>query len=247
MSPVIGTAGWSIPGKDAARFGSGASALERYATRFDGAEINSSFHRPHRRATWERWAESVPARFRFAAKLPKTISHERKLVACEELVARFLDEVGGLGDKLAILLLQLPPKLAFDAEVAAPFLARLSAEAPARLVCEPRHPSWFEAGPDALLARLEIARVAADPAKVPAAASPGGWRGLGYWRLHGSPLIYRSSYDDARLDAYAAAVLEESRNGRPTWCMFDNTAASAATSDALGLVARLGSAIQPVG
>jgi uncharacterized protein YecE (DUF72 family) len=198
-------------------------------------EINSSFYRPHRRETWERWADSVPADFRFAVKMPKTVSHERKLVDCGEMVARFLDDLAGLGDKLAILLLQLPPKLAFDPEVAEPFLAGLAGASPARLVCEPRHPSWFEPGPDAMLARLEVARVAADPAIVPAAALPGGWRGLSYWRLHGSPRMYRSSYDDGRLDRYAALIREES----PAWCIFDNSAASAATGDALGLISRL--------
>ena len=239
MSPVIGTAGWSIPAKEAARFGPGASALERYATRFGGVEINSSFYRPHRTETWKRWADSVPAHFRFSVKMPKTISHEHKLIDCGDLVARFLDDLGGLGDKLAILLLQLPPKLAFDPAVAEPFLASLAASSSARLVCEPRHPSWFEPGPDAVLARLEVARVAADPAIVPAAALPGGWRGLAYRRLHGSPNMYRSSYDDGRLDLYAASLGAEAQAGRETWCIFDNTASSAAIGDALGLDARL--------
>ena len=129
MSIIIGTAGWSIPGKDAARFGPGGSALQRYATRFGGVEINSSFHRPHRHETWERWADSVAADFRFAVKVPRTISHERKLADCGNLLARFLDEVGGL-DKLAILLLQPPPKLAFDPRVAEPFLAGLAGASP---------------------------------------------------------------------------------------------------------------------
>ena len=56
------------------RFGPGDSALARYATRFDAVEVDSSFHRPHRRATWERWAATVPAGFRFSVKLPRTIS-----------------------------------------------------------------------------------------------------------------------------------------------------------------------------
>lgn len=239
MSLVIGTAGWSISGKEAGRFGPGASALERYATRFGGVEVNSSFHRPHRRATWARWADSVPAGFRFAVKVPKTISHERKLIDCGDLVSRFLDEVGGLGEKLAILLLQLPPKLAFDPLIAEPFLVRLAASSPARLVCEPRHRSWFEPEPEGLLDRLGIARVAADPAPVSAAARPGGWQGLRYWRLHGSPRMYRSSYDDGRLDLYASLLRKERSAGRPVWCMFDNTAGSAATGDALALVALL--------
>jgi uncharacterized protein YecE (DUF72 family) len=242
MTLVIGTAGWSIPAQQAARFGPGESALARYATQFGGVEINSSFHRPHRAETWARWADSVPADFRFAVKLPKAISHERTLVDCGDLVADFLAAVSGLGDKLAILLLQLPPKLAFDPAVAEPFLATLTVASPARVVCEPRHPSWFEPGPEALLARLDIARVAADPALSPAAAAPGGWRGLDYWRLHGSPRMYRSSYDDGRLDLYAAALRDAVLAGRAAWCIFDNTASSAATGNALGLVDRLASA-----
>jgi len=236
---LVGTAGWTLPAKDADRFGEGATALARYATRFNAVEINSSFHRPHRRATWQRWAESVPASFRFAAKIPKTISHQRKLVDCDEPLATFLGEVGGLGGKLGVLLLQLPPKLAFDGKVAEPFLTRLTEVSTAQLVCEPRHPSWFEPGPDALLDRLRVARVAADPAILPAAARPGGRRGFSYWRLHGSPAIYRSSYDDGRLDHYAKMLVDEWSAGRSAWCMFDNTAGSAATADALGLVGRL--------
>ena len=83
-----------------------------------------------------------------------------------------------------------------------------------------------------------VARIAADPARVPAAATPGGWRGLAYWRLHGSPQMYPTPYDDQRLVAYANA-LREAAAGGDVWCMFDNTMSSAATGNALDLAARL--------
>jgi uncharacterized protein YecE (DUF72 family) len=143
-----------------------------------------------------------------------------------------------LGGKLAVLLVQLPPKLAFDAEIAESFFTGFGARARARLACEPRHPSWFDAEADRLLDRLGIARVAADPAVVPAAAEPGGWRGLAYWRLHGSPVTYRSSYED-RLDDYAARIRAEIDQGREAWCMFDNTLSAFATVNALELMERL--------
>jgi uncharacterized protein YecE (DUF72 family) len=238
MAAVVGTAGWSIPVKDAEHFPSEGTSLERYASRFGGVEINSSFHRPHRASTWAKWAESVPEHFRFSVKMPKTISHQAKLVDCTPLVETFLEEVSGLGGKLAVLLLQLPPKLAFDAALAPHFLAELKARTTVRIACEPRHPSWFEADADALLERLEVARVAADPSVVPQAAVPGGWRGFSYWRLHGSPVMYRSSYED-RLDRYATAIRAEMEKGGESWCMFDNTASSAATGDALALMAKL--------
>lgn len=235
MSLIIGTAGSSIARAHAEAFPAEGSALQRYAARFRGVEINSSFHRPHRRETWQRWADSVPADFRFAAKLPKTITHERRLVDCAEPLTRFLDESGALGDKLAVLLVQLPPKLAFDAAVAESFFTDLASQSVAAIACEPRHPSWFEEEADQLLDRLRVARVAADPACVPAAALPGGWRGLAYLRLHGSPRMYRSSYAPASLDHYAELL----RGEHDAWCMFDNTASSAATGNALDLAARL--------
>lgn len=240
MTLIIGTAGWSLPAKGAAHFPGEGSVLERYATRFAGVEINSSFHRPHQNSTWRRWADSVPEGFRFAVKIPKTITHIGKLANCEILIDKFLAETEGLGDKLAVLLVQLPPKLAFDASLAENFFGRLCPSTRAQIVCEPRHPSWFEKDVDALLDHLQVARVAADPACVPAASLPGGWRGLSYFRLHGSPRIYRSSYDDGRLETYAALIEGERREVRSLWCMFDNTAASAATGDALALIAKLG-------
>jgi hypothetical protein len=82
----IGTAGWSIPTEHAAPFPALGSHLERYAAVFDAVEINSSFYRPHRPATYERWAASVPEGFRFAVKVPKAITHERRLKGVGDLL-----------------------------------------------------------------------------------------------------------------------------------------------------------------
>ena len=234
-----GTAGWSIPAAFAEAFPDGASHLERYAARFGCAEINSSFHRPHRRSTWERWAASVGPGFRFAVKLPRTISHDRRLADCGDLIERFAAEVEGLGAKRGPLLLQLPPSLAFDAAVAAAFLRQLAAALGGSVACEPRHASWFTPAADALLAEHKVARVAADPARVPEAAEPGGWPGLAYFRWHGSPVVYRSAYPEAVLDAHAARLAGLSAAGIPSWTILDNTASGAATGDALRLAASL--------
>src|SRR5690242_19193416 len=111
---TIGTAGWALPAGVRDQLGEGESNLARYATRFGGVEVNSSFHRRHRASTWERWAASTPDDFRFSAKVPKTISHVQRLSECDALLAEFIEDVSGLGEKLAVVLLQLPPKLAFD-------------------------------------------------------------------------------------------------------------------------------------
>lgn len=236
MPVRIGTAGWTIPRENASDFPSEGTSLERYAARLPAAEINSSFHRPHRASTWERWRDSVPPDFRFSAKLPKTITHQAKLRDCSDLVGGFVDQVSSLGDRLAVLLVQLPPKLEFEHDLAEIFFADLKSRSPAKLACEPRNASWFTPEAEALLTKHEVARVAADPALSPAAAVPGGWSGLRYWRLHGSPVIYRSSYSD-RIEAYAGQVRAA---GGDAWCIFDNTASSAAMGDALALLDAVG-------
>ncbi|TIW82750.1 MAG: DUF72 domain-containing protein, partial [Mesorhizobium sp.] len=108
---VVGTAGWSIPAAYKTSFPSAGSQLERYAMRLSNVEINSSFHKPHRRETYESWARSVPDHFRFSAKLPRAVTHERRLEACDDLLDIFLGQIGGLGAKLSVLLIQLPPSL----------------------------------------------------------------------------------------------------------------------------------------
>ncbi|WP_205012865.1 DUF72 domain-containing protein [Sphingomonas panacisoli] len=164
MKPVIGTAGWSITREQAAAFPDEGTALERYAKVFRGVEVNSSFHRPHRPSTWARWASSVPAEFRFAVKMPKTITHQNKLVDVDVLIERFADEVAALGSKLSVVLVQLPPKLVFEPRVTAEFFENVRQSIDAQPVCEPRHTSWFGGEADDLLSRCKIGRVAADPA-----------------------------------------------------------------------------------
>lgn len=232
MPVKIGTAGWAIGSAARECFPDGSSALERYSAIFPVAEINSSFHRPHRVSTWEKWRQSTPDDFKFSVKIPKEISHQRKLVDCSELLSAFLDQVLILEDKLAVLLLQLPPKFEFDAQAAESFFCALAKGTTAAIVCEPRNSTWFGADVNAFLKDHAVGRVAADPARHPGADTPGGWPAISYWRLHGSPVMYRSSYGD-RLHRYADLMKQEALVERDVWCIFDNTASSAAISDAL--------------
>jgi uncharacterized protein YecE (DUF72 family) len=234
----IGCAGWSITRADKPRFADQGSHLERYASVFPAVEINSSFYRPHQRTTYQRWAASVPEHFRFAAKLPRTITHDHRLIGALPLLDTFLGEVGALGKKLGALLVQLPPSLAFDARSVAAFFRAFRARYDKGLCVEPRHASWFEARADAMLRRYRIARVAADPALNAAAALPGGDPSLCYTRLHGSPRMYYSDYDHAYLRAIAQRLASEHADGAATWCIFDNTAAGHAVPNALELLER---------
>jgi uncharacterized protein YecE (DUF72 family) len=235
----IGTAGWSIPRPVQRRFPAGESLLARYATVLPAVEINSTFYRPHRASTFERWAASVPRTFRFSVKIPQTITHEQGLEKSAKLLDAFLADLAPLGSRLGCLLVQLPPSLAFDARIARGFFTVLRKRFDRGIALEPRHASWFGDRADRLLNDFEIARVAADPPRAEGDGEPGGWRGLAYFRLHGSPRMYYSSYEDDFLDALAKKLLALRRRRIPTWCIFDNTTLGAATANALSLAERL--------
>jgi uncharacterized protein YecE (DUF72 family) len=231
----IGTAGWTLAPDEQHRFPAGASHLHRYAQVFDLCEINSSFHRPHRPTTYARWAQAVPPGFAFSAKLPKAITHERRLVDCEAPLRAFFEEASSLGTALQHLLVQLPPSLAFDGAVAGEFFATLAAMRSEPVALEPRHASWFSAEVDAWLASRRIARVLADPVRHEQGRWPGGWPERLYLRLHGSPRTYTSPYADETLVVLASRLRQAAGEGRDAWCIFDNTARGAATGNALRL------------
>lgn len=233
----IGCAGWSLPAQVATPFPAGASHLERYAAIFDCVEINSSFYRPHRAQTYVRWADAVPEAFRFSVKLPRTISHERKLHDPRHEVLAFLSQVAGLGPKLGCLLLQLPPSLVFDEPVADAFFTLLGHHTQVPLVCEPRHRSWAEHGARALMRAHQVIQVQADPSPVPKPENAHAH--TQYLRLHGSPRMYRSAYGPMMLEALAGALSDELAAGTRTWVIFDNTASGAAIPDALALKSAL--------
>ncbi|MGY2262868.1 DUF72 domain-containing protein [Pseudomonas sp. SDO55104_S430] len=235
--PVIfvGCAGWSLSREHASAFSSEGTHLQRYASRFNAVEINSSFYRPHQRKTYERWAESVPEDFRFCVKIPKVITHEKRLADCSPALDAFLDQCCGLGDRLGSLLVQLPPSLAFDEAIAEPFFDSLRQRFNGPVVLEPRHESWVDA--ESMLRTYRIAQAAVDPSCISTDSIPGGMPEVKYWRLHGSPRIYFSAYDSPYLQVLADQLLKT--KAESIWCIFDNTASGAALGNALALKALL--------
>jgi uncharacterized protein YecE (DUF72 family) len=227
----VGTAGWVVPRTSAARCPGDGTHLQRYARVFGCAEINSSFYRPHATATYARWAASTPEDFRFCVKVPKLITHELRLRRTRAPFERFLAESAGLGHKRGPLLVQLPPSFAFDRRVAAAFFAMVRDRFDGLVVFEPRHPTWFNDRVEQLLCQHSVSRVAADPAVTSSAAVPGGWPGCAYFRLHGSPRMYWSSYDAAYLTQLASVVMNAAESS-DVWCVFDNTALGTAMENA---------------
>ncbi len=235
----IGCAGWNVARSSVPVPAAEGSQLQRFASLFRAVEINSSFHRAHRRATYERWAESVPPSFRFAVKIPKTITHAKRLVDTHDEVHKFLGECLGLGSKLGPLLVQLPPSMEFNPLIVESFFEDLRTGYDGSVVIEPRHKTWFAPDANRMLQRLSITRVAADPAVVPAAAEPGGNPAIVYFRLHGSPQVYYSSYTGAFLDGLAFRLRAYARAGASVWCVFDNTIRGAAIENAQHLMRKI--------
>ena len=241
----IGCAGWTVPKGHACHFPAEGTHLKRFAGRLPAVEINSSFYRPHRPTTYARWAQSVPDEFRFSVKVPKEATHKRRLVGADDVLDRFLVEVTSLGDKLGPLLVQLPPSLVFNPSVAETFFKALRDRFAGNIAVEPRHASWFEASAERLVTKFRAARVAADPAVVEGASEPGGSDEVVYYRLHGSPKMYYSAYDDEYIKALSGKLSQAARSSN-VWCIFDNTAEAAATANALDLLSRIEGTEWPV-
>ena len=228
---LVGCAGWSIARETSICFPPEGSQLQRYGGVLGAVEINSSFYRPHRPVTYQRWASSVPDAFRFSVKLPQLITHELRLAGADQAIAQFAGEAGSLGEKLGCVLVQLPPSGQFTPAVADQFFKQMRQHFSCMLACEARHRSWFEASATALLGAHGITRVEADPpqgqagAFVPTTAAR-------YVRLHGSPKIYYSFYSEEFL---ADLRLELAQQRYPTWVIFDNTASGAAMHNALSV------------
>jgi uncharacterized protein YecE (DUF72 family) len=235
---VVGTAGWSLPKAAQGAFAPAGTHLSRYAAVLRGVEINSSFYRSHSPATYAKWAAATPETFRFAVKVPKAITHDGRLRRARRPIEQFLSELTGLGRKLGPLLVQLPPSLEYEPRIARAFLRLLRERHDGAVVCEPRHASWFTDRADSLLVEHRVARVATDPTRIPGAELPGGWPGLAYYRLHGSPDKYWSVYPPERVEQWT----EELRRlppGGDGWCVFDNTGRGGAIVNALQMAGAL--------
>jgi uncharacterized protein YecE (DUF72 family) len=230
---MIGTAGWSLPSALASAFPIAGSHLRRYSAVFSAVEINSSFYRAHRRETYVKWASTVPAAFAFSVKLPREITHDLRLRTSAKPLAKFFGEIDGLGSHLRCVLIQLPPSLAFDRTTVEQFLALFRRHSRGAAVFEPRHASWFEPAVEDVLREFDMGRAGTDPALCAAAAKPVPATRVAYHRLHGSPRMYYSDYDETFLASLVNRLTAPEAGVSERWCIFDNTAHGFATANAL--------------
>lgn len=226
----IGTAAWTIPKESANEFPGDGTHLERYARELNAVEINSSFYRDHKPETYARWRNAVPLDFRFAVKLSRYFTHEKRLQETDRL-SDVLLSIAELQAKLGVLLVQLPPSLEFTATVER-FWSNLRRRFLGHVAFEPRHPSWNSPSARSMLSAYSIRRVWADPDPVPPPDRDEEGE-FDYFRLHGDPVIYQSDYEPGILRTWRDRLKAAYQKGREVWCIFDNTMFGHATRNAL--------------
>lgn len=231
----IGTSGFSYPSWRGSFYPAKMPAREflaHYGSRFRSLEVNSTFYRFPLESTLARWRDLTPEGFVFAVKASRYITHIKRLGEPENTVGPFLDRVRSLGTKLGPILLQLPGKFTFNAEVLASFCEVLDKRF--RYVFEFRDPGWFREDTCDILKRHGMAFCIWDYAgfRSPDAVTAG----FVYVRLHG-PLKepYRGAYPVSFLEERADAIRGWLSEGRAVYVFFDNTMEGDAASDALKL------------
>jgi len=116
--------------------------LRYYAERFRTVEINNTFYRMPAESLLERWGQEVPEGFAFTLKAPRRITHDKRLKEVESDVAEFFRRAALLGDKLGVLLFQLPPFLKKDLPRLRDFLGAVPSGR--RVAVEFRHATWHD-------------------------------------------------------------------------------------------------------
>jgi uncharacterized protein YecE (DUF72 family) len=210
---LLGTSGWDYPewvGKVYPARGA-SDRLRYYASLFPVVEVNSTFYRLPAPSVAASWARRTPARFRFAAKFPKTITHELRLEGTEEELARFLAVLAPLRDagKFVAALLQLPPSLPFEPAKARAFYASLPKDLP--VAVEFRERSWLVPASYALLREFGLANVIVDGPHLPIAPEVTASFAYVRWHGHGTRVWYDYTYSAAELAAWVPRIhrLEE--------------------------------------
>lgn len=236
-SARIGTSGWVYPHWRERFYPIELPAskwLRFYAQHFDTVEINNSFYRLPKRETFERWSEETPDKFAFAAKGSKFITHMKKLRDVNDALKRFFAAAEGLGEKLAVVLWQLPPNLKSDEERLSNFLKILPSNC--LYAVEFRNPSWWQGGKVwRILERFKVAHCIPIIPSIPKELANFVTAPFTYLRFHGWDGLYAGFFPDEELDWWAEKIQTWQKQGLTVFAYFNNDAEAYAVQNALTL------------
>jgi len=237
---LVGTSGYSYRSWEGVLYPPNLRADERlahYSQCFQTVELNVTFYRLPRESTFSRWYRTVPPHFAFALKGSRTITHYRRLREVEEEVRHFFRRARVLGDKLAVVLWQLPPSLRRDEELLRSFCELLMAHCPVRCAFEFRHSSWLVPEVFDLLREYNHALCVADGPRFPRTEQITA--DFAYLRLHGPERMYASSYNDEQLLRWADRIMAWKAAGLDVYVYFNNDAQGHAVRNARSLLRML--------
>ncbi len=224
---LIGTAGWSLPKQFSQEQ---TPQLQTYSQWLNCCEINSTFYKDPLKRTLEKWKDLTSENFSFSLKLHQNFTHLCDLNPPAKELKRTLKLYQVLDEKFGCLLLQFPPKMNFNEKRMQRFYRLIRQSFDKAVVIEPRNSTWLTKDSLALMKEYSISKVIADPEKCP--GQKYNYAGIKYYRLHGSPVIYRSSYSESFLRNLS---LEIKKSRKEIWVVFDNTASGAGFPNALSL------------
>jgi uncharacterized protein YecE (DUF72 family) len=238
---AIGTSGWSYNHWTPQLYPPGLPAgqrLDRYTAAFSTVELNSSFYRWPSDATFRSWRSRLPFGFALSVKAPRGLTHAKKLYQPETWTERIARAWHELGDKRAVLLVQLPPTLTRDDGRLEYFLRCMPDWI--RVAVEFRHPSWVDHDVYRLLEHHNAAYCVMSGAGLPCELR--ATADFVYVRLHGPDHndLYGGSYSDADLSWWRDRLREWEASGRDVFAYFNNDGDANAVRNALHLRAILG-------
>jgi uncharacterized protein YecE (DUF72 family) len=236
----VGTSGWSYdhwtgvlyePGLDPRR------RLAAYVESFDTVELNSAFYFWPRNTSFVSWRNRLPDGFRMSVKAPRGLTHAKKLLDPDVWAERIAASWHELGDKRAVLLVQLGPGQERDDARLDYFLAALPDWID--VTVEFRHPSWHVEPIFELLERHGTAYCVMSGAGLPCILR--ATSRIVYVRLHGpdNAFLYAGSYSDDDLRWWAARIAEWEADGREVYVYFNNDGDGNAVRNARTLKALL--------
>ncbi|MHB9133476.1 MAG: DUF72 domain-containing protein [Armatimonadota bacterium] len=234
MKLYIGTSGFTYAHWREVFYPAGVSQrrwLEFYAGHFTTVELNSTFYHLPKDSTFEGWAQRVPARFIYAVKVSRYITHLKHLHEVGESLERFLHGARLLGEHLGPLLIQLPPGMKLDLPRLEEFLALCDPSL--RWTMEFRNSDWLRQDTYDLLARFHVALCIHDmienhPQEITAPFI--------YLRFHGTNRRYGGSYPDDHLHDWAEQIMAWQRDGHDVYAYFNNDMAGYAVQNAQTLI-----------
>lgn len=205
--------------------------LTLYSQEFNAVEINSTFYRKPTAKTLLKWFEETPKDFRFFIKIPKNISHEKRLKDSKEEIQEFCEHIQThLKEKLVGFLYQFPPSFKNSDDNLDLILKNLDFSY--LNVIEFRHTSWWNSEIYSVLNSKNIIFSGVSfPGNLPEDFIVNHPE-LFYYRLHGKPVIYKSEYSEEELKNLAQTILKSGRNG---FIFFNNTWGTAAIKNAIQL------------